>query len=465
MLALMRPAASPRALANQRLLGRLRRAASRAALSNPRNAGLHPAPPTITDNGATNPAVTAATAYPCNATTRGVWHVIGGRYGSGGRISAGVQDAVPTDINTYARWEVMADSRYFTARVGPTTVPYRFLVDGRYVSLAGTVTGTTTGNTDQYLTLDFGSRAVRRIVVEAMRTGRLNGGFVEDGAALWPADQTEAPHAVFLGDSYVFGSGPDITADGVAVQMADRLGLSLQASGSGGTGWNQSATSVYRFDQRIANGDLALGYQAPEVIFLHASVNDAYAGQNAATLQANALSGLRSARAQFPGVPIVVFGCIAAPNRTAATITTAEAAVSAAVAALGDPLCRFVPVDGDPGGKWVTGLGSELRFTAPLNAATSATLATAWPAGTSAASYTILFSDGSSRVASLTQGSTAVTWSGAVTAGATAMIRQTEGNARFTMSGDWIHPSNYGAAYLGERYARSALAALEAMLG
>ncbi len=101
----------------------------------------------------------------------------------------------------------------------------------------------------------------------------------------------------------------------------------------------------------------------------------------------------------------------------------------------------------------------------PLNASTSATLATAWPAGTSAASYTILFSDGSSRVASLTQGSTAVTWSGAVTAGATAMIRQTEGNARFTMSGDWIHPSNYGAAYLGERYARSALAALEAMLG
>jgi hypothetical protein len=45
------------------------------------------------------------------------------------------------------------------------------------------------------------------------------------------------------------------------------------------------------------------------------------------------------------------------------------------------------------------------------------------------------------------------------------MVRQTEGNARFTMSADWIHPSNYGAAYLGERYARGALAALEAMLG
>lgn len=465
MLAVISPAASPREVSNQRLLSRLRRAVSRAGLSNPRNAGLHPSPPVVTDNGATSPAVTAGNPYACNAVSQGVWHVVGGRYGSGGRISAGLQDALANELNTYARWEVMADSRYFTARLGPTTVPYRFIVDGRYVSLAGTVLATTTGNTDQYLTLDFGTRGVRRIVVEAMRTGRLNGGFVEDGASLWPVDASEIPHAVFLGDSYVFGSGPDLTADGVAVHMADRMGVALQASGSGGTGWNQTATGVYRFDQRIANGDLALGYRAPEVVFLHASVNDAYTGQSAATVQANALAGLRSARAQLPGVPVIVFGCIAAPNRTAAAVTLAENAVAAAVAAFGDSLCRFVPIDGDPGGKWVSGLGSELRFTSGLNAATAATLAIAWPAGSSASTYTILFSDESSRLATLTQNSTAVSWTGPVAAGATAMVRQTEGNARFAMCPDWIHPSNYGAAYIGERYARGALAALEAMLG
>jgi hypothetical protein len=123
-----------------------------------------------------------------------------------------------------------------------------------------------------------------------------------------------------------------------------------------------------------------------------------------------------------------------------------------------------VPIDGDPGGKWISGLGSELRFTAPLAGATSATLAAPWPAGTSAANYTILFSDGSTRLASLTQNATTVSWTGAVTASAVAMVRQTEGNARFTMNADWIHPSTYGAAYLGERYARGALAALEGML-
>jgi hypothetical protein len=164
-------------------------------------------------------------------------------------------------------------------------------------------------------------------------------------------------------------------------------------------------------------------------------------------------------------VPIVVFGCIAAPNKVASQVTAAETAVAAAVAAFGDPLCRFVPIDTDARGKWVTGLGSELRFTAALSGATAATLATAWPAGSSASNYTILFSDGSSRVATLTQNATSVSWTGAVTAGATAMARQTEGNARFTMSADWIHPSAYGAAYIGERYARAALGALEAMLG
>ncbi len=465
MLSLMTPAASPATLAKQRRLERLRRAAARASLANPRNAGLHPEPLVITDNGAALPAVTAATSYPCNGPNRGVWHVVGGRYGSGGRIGAGVQDAAGTEINSYARWEVMADSRYLTARLGPTTTPYRILVDGRYVSLGGTVLGATPGSVDQYLTLDFGTRSVRRIAIEATRTGKLAGGFVEDGAALWPVDVSDVPHGVFLGDSYVFGSGPSLAADGVAVQMADRMGLALQASGSGGTGWNQTATTVLRFDQRIAGGDLTRAYHAPEVVFLHASVNDALPAQNYATVQANALAGLRAARAQLPGVPIVVFGCVAAPNRMAAQVTACEAAVAAAVTAFADPLCRFVPVDGDPSGKWISGLGSEIRFTAPLANATAATLATPWPAGTSATNYTVVFADGSTRVASLTQNGTAATWSGAVTAGATAMVRQVEGNARFTMGADWVHPSNYGAAYLGERYARAALAALESMLG
>ena len=83
MLAVMLPSASPRDLSNQRLLNCLHRAAGRAVLANPRIAGPHPAPPMITDHGANNPTITAANPYGCNAANRGVWHVVGGRYGSG----------------------------------------------------------------------------------------------------------------------------------------------------------------------------------------------------------------------------------------------------------------------------------------------------------------------------------------------------------------------------------------------
>ena len=75
-----------------------------------------------------------------------------------------------------------------------------------------------------------------------------------------------------------------------------------------------------------------------------------------------------------------------------------------------------------------------------------------------------MFSDGSTRLASFANGSTAVTWSGAVTAGATASVFQIEGNARQLFTGDWIHPSLQGAGYMAERYARAATAALEDML-
>lgn len=66
----------------------------------------------------------------------------------------------------------------------------------------------------------------------------------------------------------------------------------------------------------------------------------------------------------------------------------------------------------------VNNLVYSVVFTGALSAATSGTLATAWPNSTD--TYNIVFSDGSVRAATLTNASTAVTWTGAVTATATA---------------------------------------------
>ena len=218
---------------------------------------------------------------------------------------------------------------------------------------------------------------------------------------MWPIDTSDAVHVAMIGDSYVQGSAATAKGDGVAMQLGDWLGAHMHACGSGGTGW---ATTVnYRFDQRIANGDLALSYYPPDVIFTMGSYNDRAAA--AATITANALAGLVSARAQYPDVPIIVFGVCpgsSGPSSGSPSILQAEAAVQAAVAQFADPFCAFVPVSTDPNGAWVSGTGK---------------------AGT--------------------------------TTGA--------GNSDWATTSDGIHPSDEGCAMIGRRYAEGAIAAIKAI--
>jgi hypothetical protein len=91
-------------------------------------------------------------------------------------------------------WPVstMAASHYITLCVGPTTVPYRFLGDDRYVSTADTVSSTTSGPAGQYLLLDFGTHATRKITVEGGSACSLYAAFVENAGRIWPIDLRRA---------------------------------------------------------------------------------------------------------------------------------------------------------------------------------------------------------------------------------------------------------------------------------
>lgn len=350
---------------NRLRLARINSSARQAANRNPRTAGLYTPAPTITDNGPNVPAQTSLN-YPCLVGNTGLWHVVGGTMqASMGPKATTISDTV-TSLATYSRFSAVVSSRYFTARLYPTSAPYRFIVNGQYVSMTGTSLSVTTGNASQYVLLDFGTRATRTITIECQQSSAaFFGGYVEATGAVAPVDRRGRVSAVFLSDSYVQGAispadgSTDYNrADGVAVQMGDYMGLDMLASGSGGTGWNQSVTTVYRFDQRIAVGDLALGYQPPEIIFLAASVNDRL--RDKTVVQANALAGFQSARAQFPGVPIIVFGnpkIPIGPQSGDPSLVTSESAVAAAVAAFADPLCAFVPVLSEPTGSWFAGTG------------------------------------------------------------------------------------------------------------
>lgn len=360
MLATMMPAATPAQLAAATHRARLLAAADRARVSNPRNAGLYTGALTISDRGTTAPAETAA-LYPYAGTPApGVWRAHGGQpllvNGAWRFLSAVIAASGGTlGLNNgrnanFWRVSVEMNARYLTLRLFPSTLPYRLLVDGRYVALAGTVPAATSGSALQHLLLDFATRGVRQVTLEGQYTHGFAGGFTEATGVLRAPDD-DAPALTFLGDSYVFGAAATQMGDGIVPVMGDWLGARVHASGSGGTGW--ATPTNLRFDERIAAGDLALGGIAPDLVCLMASINDR--ARDMAQVRANAATGLRAARAQYPGVPIVVFGCLSAA--TGGTVLACEQAVQAAVAQVADPQTAFVPVTGDATGAWVTGTG------------------------------------------------------------------------------------------------------------
>jgi lysophospholipase L1-like esterase len=407
------PAVSPAKLRAATRLQRIRHAARAARQSNPRNAGLHPGAVTITDNGATLPAATSA-SYPFTAASKGVWTVNGGApFSAGGgnfRFASAVIWTSGGNAGTgdgkqcnFWRASAMCNGRYLALRLGPTTAAYRILIDDRYVAMSGTVLGVTSGLASQFLLLDFGARAIRKVTVEGQQTCSFAGAYTEASAKLWAVSDADMLRATFIGDSYVHGSAATHLGDGIAPVMGDWLGVAMHASGSasgtGSTGWAAS-TTAYRFDERIANGDIGLNGAPPDLLFMMASVTDR--AKEPAVITANALAGLRTARAHYPETPIVMFGCLGASY--VGTVLANEAAVQAAVTQLADPLAGFVPVSTDPLGAWVSGSG---RIGSPAN----------------------------------------------------------DGNSDWVTIADGTHPSDEGCAYIGRRYAGAALACLSGMYG
>lgn len=450
------------------------RNASKASLRNPRNAGTLASGVTIT-SGAGIPAQTPVT-YAFDQSNLGPFHVVGGKLllaSPFNYVAPAIQDAAGTKAYTYCRINFMAYSRYVAIRLGAqASSPYRILVNGQYLDPAAFAASgypfAPTATT--YYLMDFGTRAERRITVEGQQNNaNFTTAYVEASGKIYRPDTSDHVNAVFLGDSYAQGLAADFKGDGFAVQMADRLGMQLTSSGVGGTSWDHqnrydattNAAGTYGFDQRIANGDLTLSYQTPNVIFLMASVNDK--SRNQALVQARTLAGLQAARSQFPNAVIIVFGCAGATYLS--TVLATEAAVQAAVTAFADPFTAFVPISTDPLGAVMSGDGYQLKLTGSVTAATAATLAVPWAFTTQTLNF--LFDDGSLRTGTLTLNSAAITWTGgAVTAGPlVGAYTTTMGNTIWGIVQDGTHLTPEGCTYFGNRYALKVITALKNMAG
>lgn len=380
--------------------------ASQSAISNPRINGLASGV-IVTANGTTVPVgLTQAVSYSSSPSAFRVqggsalligafWRVRSAIIAeTGGNLSGNVGNTA-----SYGRWTVFTDASIISFRVLPSASPYRFIIDGKYVSLSGTNTSASTGTVVEVLTLDLGSRSPRSITLETQAAQGFVGVNIGPTNTIVPAIDN-FPRSVLLGDSYCFGANATHLGDGFGAVIGDFLGTSHMNSGSGGTGWANNPPS-YRFDERIIRGDLGFNGD-PDLILLMGSINDRTRSPTDVTN--NCVVGLRSARSQYPSVPIVVFGALpGATGPTTALINTNDA-VASAVLAFDDPYCAFV---------------NASPSAIAVNAVITGTGRIGAPTGT--------------------------------------------GNSDVYTDTDGIHPPTVGHSYIGQRYVKNVVSALQSM--
>lgn len=338
---------------------RLRRLATTARAANPRTRGLASTPPTITtQQGSNSPSgAGAANGRPYRWADAGpVFRAYGGRpkpFATTWRRFP-VSTIGPAGGNTgegtnATGWRVafLTDAATPSVQTGPGT--FRFMVDGQYVDLSGSVTTSGTGN--HWFHLAFGSRKWREIVVE----GELDQAFI--GLNVGPTESArpvtaESARLVVLGDSFVTGTGAARPNDGFARVLGDHLGIrDVFMSGIGAQGWVAPGSSSYGIRQRLPY-DVA--GQAADAIVLALGINDSAAP---AAVTAEVGATLPIVRGYAPGVPVFVFGVWPGSTGPGSTHIATETAIFAAVDALADPLIVKVPVCTEPTGSPVFGTG------------------------------------------------------------------------------------------------------------
>ena len=344
-------------------------------------------------------------------------------------------------------------------------------VDGVLVSKTP-IKGTTAAST-LYLSIDFGTAAPRRRV-RIYCASPVRFLLKKTRHRAWAPPRDRVITALFVGDSYVATTGVSspvlgfVTLSGILLGFAD-----ARACGAGGSGFLAPGGS-FKLRDHITD----ITGTSPDVVILCMGANDGSCPPAAIT--AEALTCLQLIRAALPDVPIVVNGVWPLGTGPSAGQIAAEGAVSAAVAQLADPRCVFVPICTDPSGPWIFGRGRtglpydgtySVTLTAAPSGSTSGVLSAPWP-GLTDSHYSLKFSDGTVKSnVTLTAGSAAVSWAGAVTAGAVVAVSNStlSGNSDYLLGGvdgsDGAHPNALGHEYIALRICTNVRNAMDAMMG
>lgn len=424
---------------------KLRRGYEISRFNNPHVNAVMSSPPSVTLNATLPPQNT--NTYPCLAPSgnfNSQMYATGGTpYWRGAGLAnsfgfpatsvsnAGSGNIVSNLAAMAWRVKVLVDAidpvfNFVNATVGARFIVVTPGVGTQYVSLTPTIP--TNGGANNWIQLTFGSRASREIWVEGIQALSLIGIGVRGGETVQPVPT--GLRMTFIGDSITQGTigGGGYNADGFALVIGDCLGVSdVRMSGIGGQGvqaietggtWNLAARLT-----PVTNPNAFIYDAPPSDVFVFAmGVNDtafSYASNIIAYV-----SCIAQLQAQYPTTPIIVIGCPGNNSGPQEVNGTTDFAILAATAALNSSLIVYIP-DASLGqycletgtGNNTTPTSGVLTATATLAGVTTCTLTTGFAGPTG--SYTVTFSDLTQKQVTITNASTTLTWSGAVTAGVT----------------------------------------------
>ena len=310
---------------------------------NPHSQSVMPSSPTIrTATSLSSPDNDLTAAYRYSLAS-GVFRFEGGGdkgFGAGtyrqfpvARIAASGANLGDGTAGVVWQTRIVANSTKVGFRLLGGLKAFRFIVDGRYVSLTGTLTATSSGT--NYIVLDFGAKASREIIVENQEASAFDGVYVASG------DTVSLPSAssyrlLVLGDSFIASTGATIASDGLASVAADYLVIRDRwASGSGGTGYvATNAGASYALPTRVAEDVqrfAALG--SADIIVVAIGLNDI----GSAGVQTAAASTFDLIRANAPRALVFVVGPWDqnAPSAPVSNYAACKSAIQAAMSGRG----------------------------------------------------------------------------------------------------------------------------------
>lgn len=311
---------------------------------NPHNQAVMTSPPTVTTSSSdlfnNYPgkvlAVASGALSPSIRMEGGSYEIYATNFARGKTATL----ASGSNLYGFTRFSVNANSSSVAFYVAGSTYPYRFLVNDRYVDVVGTIPATTTGTSLNYIILDFGSSALRKVTIEmqspvgvATQAFRFVGLPAGGTFVAWPA--STAKGCVVFGDSITMGYSATAFGDGFATVVGDMLGFSNTVpSGVGGTGYvNTNGGTRFTLPQRIAADlDNAIAATSVDVVVVAMGVNDI---STPSGVESAANASFDLIRSKCPAAQVVVVGPwdANAPSAPAAGYSTVKAAIQSAVGA------------------------------------------------------------------------------------------------------------------------------------